>query len=236
MTGGSLHILLADDNPAARSQIAGLLGELGHETTVVEDGPAAASALAAVVVDLAILDFDMPPPTGPEIAAMQGTGGVPMVGLSPAHGARADWGEAPIRAWLTKPVGLEALAAAIDTALGPASVSVNDAVDLAHLATYTAGDTALERELAGLFRISTDRYLTQMSTEMDGPGWKDAAHGLKGAARGIGANEVARLAAYAEKLQGSAVHARRESVLPEIVQAVDEAHACLVDHLAQTAD
>ncbi len=235
MTGSALHILLADDNPAARSQIAGLLAELGHETTVVEDGATAVSALSAVVVDLAILDFDMPAPTGPEIAAMQGAGGVPMVGLSPAHGARADWGEAPIRAWLTKPVGLEALAAAIESALG-LSVPVSDAVDLAHLATYTGGDTALERELAGLFRVSTDRYLTQMRDQMDGPGWKDAAHGLKGAARGIGANQVARLAAYAEKLQGSAVRARRESVLPEITQAVDEAHACLADHLAQSAD
>lgn len=235
MTGSALHILLADDNPAARSQIAGLLAELGHETTVVEDGATAVSALSVVVVDLAILDFDMPAPTGPEIAAMQGAGGLPMVGLSPANGARADWGEAPIRAWLTKPVGLEALAAAIETALGP-SVAVNDAVDLAHLATYTAGDAALERELAGLFRVSTDRYLTQMRDQMDGPGWKDAAHGLKGAARGIGANEVARLAAYAEKLEGSAVQARRETVLPEITQAVDEAHACLADHLAQSAD
>lgn len=235
MTGSTLHILLADDNPAARSQIAGLLAELGHETTVVEDGATAVSALSAVVVDLAILDFDMPAPTGPEIAAMQGADGVPMVGLSPASGARTDWGEAPIRAWLTKPVGLEALAAAIETALGT-SVPVNEAVDLAHLATYTAGDSALERELAGLFRVSTDRYLTQMHDHIDGPEWKDAAHGLKGAARGIGANEVARLAAYAEKLQGSAVRARRESILPEIALAVDAAHACLAHHLAQPTD
>ncbi len=112
------------------------------------------------------------------------------------------------------------------------SAPVSEAVDLAHLATYTAGDAALERELAGLFRVSTDRYLTQMRTQIDDQGWKDAAHGLKGAARGIGANDVARLAAYAEKLQGDAVRARRKSVLPEIEQAVDQAHACLERHLA----
>jgi CheY-like chemotaxis protein len=230
MTGGPLHILLADDNPATRSQVAALLERLGHETMTVENGTEAVSALAVVTFDLVIVDLDMPGPDGPEIAARQGSGGMPVIGLSPADGTRDDWGGAPIRAWLRKPVGEAALAAAIDTALGT-PVTTGSAVDLAHLATYTAGDPSLEKELAELFRVSTDRYLAEMRRELDGQGWKDAAHGLKGAARGIGANEVARLAAYAEKLQGAAVRARRETVLPEIAQAVEEAHACLARHL-----
>lgn len=127
-------------------------------------------------------------------------------------------------------MGIEGLAAAIETALGVAAPGAC-AVDLKHLATYTAGDLTLEKELALLFRVSTDRYLDQMLAETDGQGWKDAAHGLKGAARGIGANEVARLAAYAEKLQGSAVRARRRSVLPELERAVSDAHAFLARHL-----
>ena len=92
MTVSPLHILLADDNPAARSQIAGLLAQLGHETTVVEDGAQAVSALAAIRFDLAILDLDMPAPAGPEIAVGQGPDGVPMMGLSPADGARSALG------------------------------------------------------------------------------------------------------------------------------------------------
>ncbi|MDF1721388.1 MAG: response regulator [Minwuia sp.] len=230
MSETGLHILLADDNPAARSQIAGLLAQLGHEATVVENGAEALSAIAALQFDAAILDIDMPPPTGPEIARQLKDGPLPLIGLSPADGDRAAWQDAPIRAWLTKPVALSPLSQAIDTALGAARATAPP-VDMKHLATYTSGDPGLEGELALLFRVSTDRYLGIMQGRPDDKAWKDAAHGLKGAARGIGANEVARLAAYAEKLEGRAVEARRPAVLQEIEQAVEAAHAFLEQHL-----
>lgn len=233
MTQKGLHILLADDNPAARAQIAGLLDQLGHEATVVQSGAEAVSAIAALQFDAAILDLDMPPPTGPEIARQLTDSPLPLIGLSPADGGRAEWGDAPIRAWLSKPVAIVPLGQAIDAAIG-ISGTVAAPVDLQHLASYTAGDPGLEGELAVLFRVSTDRYLGMMRGHPDGQTWKDATHGLKGAARGIGANEVARLAAYAEKLEGRAVESRRPAVLLEIEQAVEAAHAHLEQHLKAT--
>ncbi len=235
MTHAGLHILLADDNPAARSQIADLLAQLGHEATVVENGAEALSAIAALQFDAAILDLDMPPPTGPAIARQLQGNPLPLIGLSPADGDRGAWGDAPIRAWLCKPVATGPLAAAIDAAIGTSDSEVPP-VDLQHLASYTAGDPGLEGELAVLFRVSTDRYLDMMRGHPDGQTWKDATHSLKGAARGIGANEVARLAAYAEKLEGRAIESRRPSVLKEIEQAVEAAHAYLARHLKGTQD
>jgi len=52
-----------------------------------------------------------------------------------------------------------------------------------------------------------------MASSTDDRVWKNAAHGLKGAARGIGANEMGRLAAFAETLLGDAMAGRRAETL-----------------------
>lgn len=210
-------ILVADDNPAARAQIVAILGEIGHDVHAVENGDEARSALSALRFDLAVLDHDMPGVRGDELARESG-GTPPVIGLSSAGVTDAEWADTGIVAWMQKPVDAGGLAAAVQKAIAREQDSPpeTDPVDRVHLATYTAGDPGLEGELAELFRASCERYFADMSGAADDRVWKNAAHGLKGAARGTGANEVGRLAAFAETLMGDAMAGRRAETLRKL--------------------
>ena len=60
-------------------------------------------------------------------------------------------------------------------------------VDLVHLAKYTMGNRELELEVLTLFTKQSLIYLERLSNAADQQTWKEAAHTLKGSARGIGA-------------------------------------------------
>jgi HPt (histidine-containing phosphotransfer) domain-containing protein len=80
------------------------------------------------------------------------------------------------------------------------------AIDLEHLGTYTQGDRDLERELLSMFLPSAKSYIDSMSAAAGGGAghdWWTAAHSLKGVALGVGARELADLAASAEPLRDS---------------------------------
>lgn len=210
-------VLVADDNPTARAQIVAILSEIGHEAVPVADGDEARSALSALSFDLAVLDRDMPGVTGDELAR-ECKGVPPVIGLSSAGVSESEWAGSGIVAWLQKPVDARALVLAMQNAMdaGVSAARQQDPVDRVHLATYTAGDRSLEMELAELFRASCDRYFAEMANASDDRVWKNAAHGLKGASRGIGANEVGRLSAFAETLMGDAMAGRRAETLQQL--------------------
>jgi HPt (histidine-containing phosphotransfer) domain-containing protein len=71
------------------------------------------------------------------------------------------------------------------------------AIDLEHLGTHTQGDRDLERELLSMFQPSAQGYIDAMSAAAVSVWWT-AAHSLKGVALGVGARELADLAASAE--------------------------------------
>lgn len=92
-------------------------------------------------------------------------------------------------------------------------------VDRAHLARYTLGDAALEREILELFLghlPNTIRDLGLAETERD---WHMAAHALKGSARAVGAWRLAREAEAAEKLAGPADRAAADAAIARIAEA-----------------
>ncbi|HEY4265732.1 MAG TPA: Hpt domain-containing protein [Micropepsaceae bacterium] len=76
-------------------------------------------------------------------------------------------------------------------------------VDLDHLDRYTGGDRAINQEILRLFddqcreSLAMLEYLAQGSG--DSQSWREIAHRLKGAARGIGAFALGDAAAVAEK-------------------------------------
>jgi HPt (histidine-containing phosphotransfer) domain-containing protein len=75
------------------------------------------------------------------------------------------------------------------------------AVDLAQLARYTGGDRELNVEVLRLFEAQARILLENLRDalhERDARTWTRAAHGLKGAARGIGAFALADAAAFLE--------------------------------------
>jgi len=79
-------------------------------------------------------------------------------------------------------------------------------VDIAHLDRYTGGDAAINAEVLRLFEGQCREIVARLESLLsDGsPGdlarkWHEAAHALKGAARGIGAFALADAACDAEK-------------------------------------
>ncbi len=81
-------------------------------------------------------------------------------------------------------------------------------LDLDHLAQYTLGNRDLEAELLGLFRAQAQLYLDRLSDATNDKEWRDAAHSLKGSARGLGAFALGDIAEEAERLTGFDVSVR----------------------------
>jgi HPt (histidine-containing phosphotransfer) domain-containing protein len=77
---------------------------------------------------------------------------------------------------------------------------VNTLIDLDHLERYVAGDRSLRDEILGIFEEQADMWVNMLDPNAEDPAWKDAAHALKGASRGVGAWDLGDLCAEAEKL------------------------------------
>jgi HPt (histidine-containing phosphotransfer) domain-containing protein len=74
-------------------------------------------------------------------------------------------------------------------------------VDMAHLARYTGGDSALNAEVLQLYDSQVSELVARLNSILearDAKSWKEVTHSLKGAARGIGAFGFADAAAAAE--------------------------------------
>jgi len=99
------------------------------------------------------------------------------------------------------------------------------AIDLDHLSRQTGGDHALERELLCLFSQQCIRHLRTIHTAADTQTSLDAAHTLKGAARAIGAWQVAQAAEMIEQALDAAQPRRMETAMDALALAAAEARA-----------
>lgn len=78
-----------------------------------------------------------------------------------------------------------------------------NAIDLEHLARYTGGEKALNGEILQLFDGQISAMVAELHTILaahDGKRWREVAHSIKGAARGVGAFAMGDLAAAAEPI------------------------------------
>lgn len=89
-------------------------------------------------------------------------------------------------------------------------------IDLAHLARQTLDDRAVEAEVLGMFMRQASTVREEVG-KADADGRRRLAHGLKGAALGIGAFAVAEAAAAVEKEPDSG------PLLKTLSAAIDEA-------------
>jgi HPt (histidine-containing phosphotransfer) domain-containing protein len=96
-------------------------------------------------------------------------------------------------------------------------------LDKAYLARFTLGNTALEREVLDLFLQHVPCYADALRQASTAKAWHDAAHTLKGAARGVGAWRIARCAEMAERLRFDTDIDRRAFAIDSITESVDEA-------------
>ena len=108
---------------------------------------------------------------------------------------------------------------------GTASPGSRRPIDLVHLSKYTLGNRSLENELLGLFRNQADVYLARLDDALDDKEWKNAAHSLKGSARGLGAWALGDLAEEAEQLPADAdrsdVMARMRTAIAAVNAFID---------------
>lgn len=102
---------------------------------------------------------------------------------------------------------------------GGKSREPNDVIDFSHLDLFTRGRPDVEEDLLGNFVFGAETYLKLLQAAPDGKQWRDAAHALKGAARGIGATEVAALAGAAEQV-GVTDTAGRAAALARLGEAL----------------
>lgn len=97
--------------------------------------------------------------------------------------------------------------------------------DRAHLGRYTGGDHALEVELVGLMCDQAERCIERMGQASDAKEFHDAAHTLKGAARGVGAFALAAACERAEE----APEAERGDAEAEIATRYAETRTAFAD-------
>jgi HPt (histidine-containing phosphotransfer) domain-containing protein len=89
-------------------------------------------------------------------------------------------------------------------------------LDRAHFDHMTASDRALQIEVLGLFRQQVEAWRARLAS---GEGWREAAHTLKGSARGIGLNALAAACEAAE----NAPEADRLPALADVHRALGAA-------------
>ncbi len=108
------------------------------------------------------------------------------------------------------------------------------AVDFAYLERFAAGDMAVVEEVLGLFREQAELWLRLLDSMAPGVAWRDAAHTIKGAARGIGANALADVCAAAELAESPTV-AETTALLDRVRDALDLTLADIAAYLHEQA-
>lgn len=129
-----------------------------------------------------------------------------------------------------------ALAAKIETGDGRGMFpgpAFDRPVDLVHLARYTLGNRSLEREVLRMFCTQSSACLQRLKDAQADTDWADAAHTIKGSARGIGAWHVAKIAEVAEALCGEGRQNGSASVICELERLIGEANSYIDTLLAE---
>ncbi len=83
-------------------------------------------------------------------------------------------------------------------------MSANALIDRDHLEKYVAGDNALRDEILSIFVEQAEKLIAQFDISQTDEDWKNTAHALKGAARGVGVWALGDNCEEAETLIGDA--------------------------------
>ncbi|HNR76136.1 MAG TPA: Hpt domain-containing protein [Parvularculaceae bacterium] len=95
-------------------------------------------------------------------------------------------------------------------------------IDLKHLDLYVVGDRALLDEILSIFIEQAKMLSAELGHTSSDETWREAAHKLKGAARGVGAWALGDFAEAAEKASNDGPEAKRE-LAAQVKAAASEA-------------
>ncbi|MCU7924798.1 MAG: response regulator [Candidatus Thiodiazotropha sp. (ex Dulcina madagascariensis)] len=257
------HILVAEDNLTNQQVTYSFLEQVGHAVTVVDDGEAALGVLEAQHFDLAIVDMMMPGHGGLEVIKLYRhlagcRSGMPFIVLTAnvSEEARAACEALGVK-YLSKPVRGRDLQAAVQALLMPGEGG-KTADPAPHESTEAAGeagaliDEATFQELAALLspgpRMTTlvaafcqdaETLLAKMAQATQAEDWQQAvdhAHGLKGAALGIGAQQLAREARALEQTMRQGTPWSPKEPLARVEAAYQAVRTALQARAAQPPD
>ena len=107
-------------------------------------------------------------------------------------------------------------------------------IDLEHLAKYTGGEKDLNGEILRLFDSQISSMVTELNSLIateDSKRWREIAHTIKGAARGVGAFEMGEAAAKAEPVN-PADSAEAQAALQKLEQEAQTVRVFIEKYLA----
>lgn len=98
-------------------------------------------------------------------------------------------------------------------------------IDMSHLRTMTEGDEAVMAEVFDLFQAQAELWERLLTPDAPLHTWRDAAHTLKGSARGLGLWPLAEACARAEALAGAGLKEgpQVQAALAQVRAELDEA-------------
>jgi two-component system sensor histidine kinase RpfC len=237
------RILVADDNRINREVTRNFLEQVGHEVVVVDDGDKALDALELQSFDLGIMDMMMPGCGGMDVIKtyrqMVGNREMPFIILTAnitdeVQAACCDMGVK----YMSKPLRGKVLKAAVHELLMPqkdkSGVSEQNhrmknksVVELLDEEVYKelvdlVGTGPRLAKLINDFFQDVDTFVSQMKQAIDDKEWEklgDLSHGLKGAAMGIGATQLAHEARDLEQMILQGISEGQEESLTSIQTA-----------------
>jgi CheY-like chemotaxis protein/HPt (histidine-containing phosphotransfer) domain-containing protein len=219
----------------------GLLSQLGYRTDIATNGREALQALRHTPYDIILMDCHMPELDGYEAARKIRAANIPVhiiaLTASAMHGDREKCLAAGMNDYLTKPLRVDALKAALERWSAPQKESVSrsetSAAEVEAIAPAVGDEEIAELlresggaeigELAAMFEEEGPRIFNvigQALENRDPDALRRAAHELKGACANFGAH---RLEALCKTVEGHA-HAGEIEAASLLVPAVVQEH------------
>ena len=236
-----LRILLAEDNRVNQKVATRLLGKLGYEVDVAENGRVTIEVLKKQPYDVILMDIQMPEMDGVEataaIRAQWPPEQQPKIIAMTAHaleGDREHYLGQSMDDYISKPIQIDKLVSAlyrcapvkVETASTSLASKTNALINQADLEDlFGPNANKFLEELLPIYLKEAEKSLSRMN-EAISPGntsqLKQAAHSLKGNSANIALNKIAELCKTMEKLDLAASHDEAVALVQQISQAVDE--------------
>ena len=228
-------VLVVDDHPVNRRMLARQLNTLGYAVQTACDGREALDVLSGGGFGALFTDCQMPVMDGLQLASAirlaeaGGSARLPIIACTAnvSQEALDQCRSVGMDEALTKPIELSMLKQILDRWL--ASIAVPEveqrtaplASDFAMLDELADGDAALQRDVLEDFRVANAQDLKTAERAVNSVSIDElrrAAHSIKGAARTVGANPLARAAAALEQAAHAGDWQRVSSCWPALQQ------------------
>jgi PAS domain S-box-containing protein len=213
--GGSVRVLVAEDNEVNHLVVEGLLGRRGIASDVAHNGREALAMLAERAYDLVLMDCQMPELDGYEATASirageagAGAASVRIVAMTAnaMGGDRERCLGAGMDDYLSKPLRPDDLDAVLERSLAPQPAAVRALVDEARVRSFRDDYPEIADRLVDLFAEATPPILADLHEAIaggDAERVRRAAHKLKGSCQNIGATFMAALCVELETDAGA---------------------------------